>query len=223
MPDDLTPRGKTLRWLTTHRYLTEQPPGSNTDNRTDGIRKAQRDCANGGTWLIGLPWCGVWAFNGLQAAGVKGISYRMAGVANIEDDAKAKRGCYRGWMGPREGWDKWGTDLFRGDLVVLFGRGVHVGTVRDVDREARLIRTDEGNTSSGLGGSQSNGGGAFPRWRSIDDVHGFALIDFPDVPATAKVATGSVAAVVSLYDLVGPSNDSILLADPEARKRLGED
>jgi hypothetical protein len=219
MPEDLTPRGKTLRWHTNHLGLTEDPPGSNSDHRVDGIRKAQIDCAGGGTWLIGLPWCGVWCFNGLQAAGVRGINYRMASVTNIEDDARAERGCYRGWLGPRTGWDQWGDRLFRGDLVVLFGRGVHVETVRDVDRDARLIRTNGGNTSSGNSGSQSNGGGSFMRWRSIDDVHGFALIDFPG-GAVSAAADAPMASALPLE--IGPASDDLLMADPEVRRHLTE-
>ena len=218
MTEELTPRGKALRWLTNHRYLTEDPPGSNSDHRADGIRKAQMDCAGGGTWLVGLPWCGVWCFNALQAAGVRGINSRMAAVAYIEDDAKAERGCYRGWMGPREGWDSWENGLFRGDLVVMFGRGVHVETLRDMDREARLIRTDGGNTSSGNTGSQSNGGGSFPRWRSIDDVYGFALVDYPNAPASA--APERVPVVAEGPFEVGKPSDDLLLANADVRRRL---
>lgn len=175
MAKELTPRGRALRWLTNHRYLTEQPANSNTDNRKDGIRKAQIDCAGGANWLVGQPWCGVWCFNALQAAGVKGISSRMASVGFIEDDAKARRAPFRGWS----------TDpkrAIRGDLVVLFGYGVHVETVRSTAwayRKLGLIRTDGGNTSSGSAGSQANGGGSYPRWRRLSEVHGFALVDYP--------------------------------------------
>ena len=45
----LTPRGKSLRWLSSHRGITEQPAGSNTDTRVDGIRTAQRKL---GDWLV---------------------------------------------------------------------------------------------------------------------------------------------------------------------------
>jgi len=220
MPEELTPRGKALRWWTNHRYLTEDPPGSNTDHRVDGIRKAQIDCAGGGTWLVGLAWCGVWCFNALQAAGVHGINYRMASVMNAEDDARAGRGCYRGWMGPREGWDSWEHGLFRGDLVILFGRGVHIEGVRDIDRDARLIRTEGGNTSSGTAGSQSNGGGSFPRWRSIDDVYGFCLIDYPDTGASLAPDIAPVVAAGPME--IGPANDDLLMADPDIRRRMTE-
>ena len=168
----LTPRGRALRWLTNHRYITESPAGSNRDSRKDGIRAAQVRCADGGTWLVGQPWCGVWAYNALRAGGVKHLSSRLASVALIEDDARAKRGPFRGWT-------KNHRVVFRGDLVVLFGRGVHVGVVRKVYPNLGLVRTEEGNTSSGNSGSQDNGGGSYPRWRRLSDVHGFALVNYP--------------------------------------------
>ena len=172
MARPLTPRGKALRWMTKHRGLREQPPGSNKDNRKDGIRAAQVRCANGGTWLVGQPWCGVWTFNASRFAGVKNLNARMASVAFIEDDARAKRGCYSGWSGdPRK--------ALRGDLVVLFGRGVHVELVREVNEKRRYLVCDGGNTSSGAGGSQSNGGGSYRRVRPFSAVHGIAHIDFP--------------------------------------------
>jgi hypothetical protein len=174
----LTPRGRALRWLTNHRGITEDPAGSNRDNRSDGITAAQRRL---GSWLIGLPWCGVWFANALLAGGVAGVGYRLASVVNIEDDAKAHRRPFRGWVTTAD--PSWPKKVLRGDGVVLFGRGVHVETVRSTAwayRKLGLIRTEGGNTSSGNAGSQDNGGGAFPRYRRIADVHGFALVDYPN-------------------------------------------
>src|SRR4051812_3608732 len=113
----LTPRGKDQRWLSSHRNLTEQPANSNRDNREDGITAAQK---RHGNWLVGLAWCGPWAANGLLAAGVKGVSYRQASVALIEDDARAGRAPFFDWQPPLAY-----RKVLRGDLVVLFGRGVH--------------------------------------------------------------------------------------------------
>ena len=63
----------------------------------------------------------------------------------------------------------------KGDLVILFGCGQHVGTVRSVD--SSYCYTYEGNTSSRNGGSQTNGGGAFKRTRSRNgDTYGYALV-----------------------------------------------
>jgi hypothetical protein len=169
MAKQLTPRGKALHWLSTHRGITEDPPGSNSDNRKDGIRAAELRI---GPWVVGEPWCGTWQHSALKAAGVQNLTGRMASVALIEDDARAKKYCYRGWT----------TDhklVLRGDLVVLFGRGVHVEGVRRVFPRLGLVLTDGGNTSSGNNGSQANGGGSFRRWRPFSAVHGYALIDYP--------------------------------------------
>src|SRR5262245_42427651 len=123
----LTPRGRTLRFLRKHRGITEIPGNSNTDNRPNdsdgrwGIRKAQLAAAGGSTWLVGTPWCGEWARWALEHGGVKGLSSRQASVALIEDDAKNGRSPFEGWL-PRARW----REARRGDLVVLFGRGVHV-------------------------------------------------------------------------------------------------
>ena len=165
----LTPRGKALRWMTRHRGCSEQPYGSNTDRRKDGIRVAQQRF---GAWLVGQPWCGTWCANALHAAGVRGVTGRLASVALIEDDARARRRPFRGWTRDP-------GKVLRGDLVVLFGRGVHVEMVRSVDRRRGLLITDGGNTSAGSGGSQSNGGGSYRRVRSVRDVHGFALVNYP--------------------------------------------
>lgn len=175
----LTSRGKALRWLTNHRGITESPPGSNRDNRADGITAAQQRCAGGGTWLVGLAWCGVWCFNALHAAGVHGLGSWMASVSQIEQKARAKTGPFRGWYSA--GAINW-KNVLRGDLVVLFGEGVHVATIRDASwryRALGYIVTDEGNTSSGDGGSQSNGGGSFRRKRRLSDIHGIALVNYP--------------------------------------------
>lgn len=180
----LTPRGRSLRWLSSHRGLTEDPPSSNSDHRKDGIRAAQIRCADGGSWLIGLAWCGVWQFNALKAGGVKGLGSWMASVSEIEKKARAKQGPFRGWLGPNISRADWEHKLFRADLVVLFGEGVHVAGVREAvfSRSGVFLGvwTDEGNTSSGPGGSQSNGGGSFRRFRTRGEIHGFALVDFPN-------------------------------------------
>lgn len=172
----LTVRGKALRWWTLHRGIKEQPPGSNRDTRADGITAAQRRL---GAWLIGLPWCGVWLANALLAAGVNGVNYRQASVALIEDDARAGRAPFRRWLAPTLANAR---KLYRGDAVVLFGRGVHVGGFRAlkyVIGTGWCLRTEEGNTSSGSVGSQSDGGMSTPRLRPLSSVHGFAVVDYP--------------------------------------------
>jgi len=123
-----------------------------------------------GSWLVGQAWCGVFCGNMLLHVGVKGVDYRIASVYYIEQDAKRKLAPYRGWTtDPKK--------VLRGDLVVLFGSGVHVGMVVKV--EGNYVHTIEGNTSSGNSGSQSNGGGVYARKRPLSDVYGFALVDYP--------------------------------------------
>jgi Putative peptidoglycan binding domain len=161
-------RDKVANWHESHLGITESPPDSNCDSRSDGIRTSQDGCANG-TWLRYQPWCGCWAWSGLYHAGLvkKGDSW-MASVASIEDYAKAKKGPFRGWTTD-------GSQAKKGDLVILFGRGQHVGTVRSID--SNYAYTWEGNTSSGSGGSQSNGGGSYKRSRSRHgETYGYALV-----------------------------------------------
>lgn len=177
-----TPRGRARHWQRTHRGLTEQPYGSNTDHRKDGIRDAQ---VRLGSWLVGLPWCGVWAANAARAGGVQmSAPYRWASVAAIEDDARGKRNGFTGWVsGPiRSSGSQW-TGVDYGDAVVLFGRGVHVEMIRSrswAHRKLGYIITDGGNTSpEGGTGSQANGGGSYRRVRRLRDIHGIAKVNYP--------------------------------------------
>jgi len=92
----------------------------------------------------------------------------MASVASIEDYAKQGKGPFKAWTTD-------GSKAKKGDLVVLFGRGQHVGTVRSID--SNYAYTWEGNTSSGSSGSQSNGGGSYKRSRSRHgETYGYALV-----------------------------------------------
>jgi hypothetical protein len=166
--DDGDWREKSAAWHDSHLGITESPADSNCDSRSDGIRTSQDGCANG-TWLRYQPWCGCWAWSGLYAAGkvAKGDSW-LASVASIEDYAKAGNGPFRGWTTD-------GSKAKKGDLVILFGRGQHVGTIRSID--SGYAHTWEGNTSSGSGGSQSNGGGSYKRSRSrSSETYGYALV-----------------------------------------------
>jgi peptidoglycan hydrolase-like protein with peptidoglycan-binding domain len=163
-------RDATMKHLEKRVGYIEQPAYSNTDNRSDGIRTAQMHTAGGATYLVGQPWCGCWCFYGLEAAGVQGLGSWMASVASIEDYAKKKQGCFKGWTTDR-------SKVKKGDLAVIGGYGVHVETVRGFSGSNTL--TYGGNTSAGSSGSQSNGGGAYARTRSPGEVRGYALVRFP--------------------------------------------
>lgn len=176
-----TSRGAAMRWLSTHRGLFEEPPGSNTDSRVDGIRAAQIRVANGAMFLVAQAWCGTWFARALIAAGVKGVTSRLASVSFIEQDAKARRAPFgRGWI--TTSTPQWWKIVLRGDGAVMFASGEHVATVRStawVYRKLGLIVTDEGNTSPGNAGSQFDGGTSSRRLRRIADVYGFALVHYP--------------------------------------------
>lgn len=216
----LTARGKALRWWTLHRGFKEDPPGSNRDSRLDGITAAQRRL---GAWLVGLPWCGTWVANALLAAGVQGVNYRQASVALIEDDARAGKAPFRDWLPPTLSNAR---RCLRGDAVVLFGRGVHVEGLRALKYVVGVgwcLRTEGGNTSSGVVGSQSDGGGSYARVRPLTSVYGFARVDYPGgaprrtlgrAVALAGMAVPSLASIV--HDLEEPSSDSALLRALEA-------
>lgn len=173
----LSPRGRALRWLTNHRGITESPAGSNRDDRVDGIAAAQRRIGT----PVGGAWCGTWAANAALAGGVKiEHPWRWAGVALIEQDAQARTNGFRDWRPSPARTGKVWANVYRGDLVTLFG-GEHVETLRScawIYRKLGLVRTEGGNTSSGNAGSQSNGGGSYPRYRRISDIHGIARVRY---------------------------------------------
>lgn len=147
--------------------VRETPAGSNRGGR---ITEWQRSF---GDWLVGQPWCGVFAGAMLRDyGGLKSVTGRIAAVSYIEDDARAHRAPFAGWTrNPRE--------VLRGDLVILFGRGVHVEIVERIDLNAGVVYTIGGNTSGSSSGSQSNGGGVFRRARAFSQVHGYARVNYP--------------------------------------------
>lgn len=180
-PPVKTARGMALRVLGNRLGITENPAGSNTDRRARGITFMQRRVA---PWLVGKAWCGTALAFAYQAAGVKGVSWRQASVALIEDDARAGRAPFKhGWLPGTVNPNVIREKVHRGDAVVLFGYGKHVAMYRGIRRRddgVWVVLTREGNTSSGDGGSQADGGGLFDRERPLHQVRGFARVDFPD-------------------------------------------
>lgn len=160
LPKTSPGRAAALNWCSHNLYFT--------DNGNRGARVDQLSRRFG---FLGVPWCGIYCGNALLAGGVKGVTSRIAAVSLIEDDARAHRR-------PFSGWSSYAGAAKPGDLVVLFGRGVHVEMVRHVDHKRGLLYTYGGNTSSGNAGSQSNGGGAFPRVRPFSVVHGIAHVQY---------------------------------------------
>jgi hypothetical protein len=165
-----SPRDVALAHMAARLGYTEDPPNSNCDYRTDGIRTSQDHCAGGGTWLRNEPWCGCWCYYALETAGVKGLDSSLASVSQIQTYAKQGAKCFRGWT----------TDIAKvkpGDLVTM-GGAAHVEMVRAKPTSGSTL-TYGGNTSAGTSGSQSNGGGAYARTRYPSEVDGYALVRFP--------------------------------------------
>lgn len=146
------------------RYIGvhESPAGS---NRGPLIDQWQRRFG-----FLGAPWCGIFLGNELLAAGVHGVTSRIASVDAIEDDARAHRGCFFGYT------VGYGSHAQRGDAVILFGRGVHVEIIVDVVPGG--YRTIGGNTSATTAGNQSAGGCVAPHTRSAGEVHGVAHVRY---------------------------------------------
>lgn len=156
------PRGTAIAFGRHYIGVHEEPAGS---NRGPLIDKWQRVFG-----FLGVAWCGLLLGNELLAAGVKGVTSRIASVSAIEDDAKAHRSCFYGWT------DGFGRHALPGDAVVLFGRGVHVGLIIEVVPGG--YRTVEGNTSATKAGNQSAGGCVAEHIRSAGEVHGVAHIRY---------------------------------------------
>lgn len=130
--------------------------------------------------LRGVAWCGCFVGYGLRVvAGIAEIDDRVVWVPFIAEDARAGR---HGWScvvpaaqaGP-------------GDVCVLSwnatGDPEHAGFVIANDPARRVMRTIEGNTTSGDDGDQSRGGGVFERLRPYDCVAACARPRYP-VPAS---------------------------------------
>lgn len=154
---------KALRWARRWIGRTEQPPGSNRGSW--GLTQWQ---ASLGEWLVGKAWCGVFVGMALIAGGVKGITWRVASVWNIlQDGIKGEHGFSR--LVYRRSTGQGSVSAGRlGDVIGLFGESTHVEFV--VRRVPGGYETIGGNTSSSNAGSQSNGGGVWPRTRSDRDV-----------------------------------------------------
>jgi hypothetical protein len=88
------------------------------------------------------------------------------------------RGRLDGWS-----WVSVGSEVQIGDLALYGSREAdHVGLVVEVSN-GRDVETIEGNTSSGPGGSQSNGGGVFVRHRHTDgSLGGFPIRGYARPP-----------------------------------------
>lgn len=161
----LRARRKAVTWAMIKTGTVEHPPGS---NKGPGISEWEK------RWLgyDGYSWCGAFAGCALEAGGVKGlVGARIVYTPAILEDARAGKNGFEKLV-PLE-------KARRGDLILMdFEAGgapvMHVGVARDWYRGGGVIKTIEGNTSSGTVGSQDNGGGVFPRVRPRSVIVGVA-------------------------------------------------
>lgn len=129
---------------------TESPPGSNSTKY--------------GRWygLDNQPWCMMAVQYWFMRAGSSDLIPRTASCTELMQAARRLR--------------QWVTSGFQPGDVVLFDFSgkkkitQHVGLVERV--EGGYAATIEGNTSSGVSGSQDNGGGVFRRKRSLAYITG---------------------------------------------------
>jgi hypothetical protein len=145
--------------------ITESPPNSNRGPKIDGWERA---CG-----VFAAPWCGCFANAVLVAGGFPDQEW-LRFCPWIEGRAKSGES---GWL--------WTQAPKAGDLV-LYGASIaqHVGVVAAVDgTPQRDTLTYEGNTSSGPGGSQSNGGIVAARRRHEDgSLAGFPIRGYARPP-----------------------------------------
>lgn len=138
--------GKAIEWFENCVGMTENPPGS---NRT---RFGEHYGVNGVAWCAEFIWDG------------------LAHHLDIEHVKSAYTPTVADWYRQRRRGFSNDQQARRGDLVFFDfpdskHRIQHIGLVLANDRRRSILRTIEGNTSSGPGGSQDNGGGVFKRTR----------------------------------------------------------
>jgi hypothetical protein len=171
---------------------TENPPSSNRQKYSAALgRPAESWCADFCEWV-------------LKQAGVPGPARNTYGNASA---------LVHGF-GPIQQLPQ------PGDLVGYHFAGEaaginHVGIVESVDLVHSTITSIEGNTSSGVAGSQSNGGGVYRRTRPFVQVVGFGRPSYKEAPvADAAPPDYKVnAAPVSITVLADGSGYIILTAD----------
>jgi murein DD-endopeptidase MepM/ murein hydrolase activator NlpD len=116
------------------------------------------------------PWCASFVSYIFQKSG-------SANVVRNTQTAKGFVGCTAGINGlKKKGFEPVKvTEALPGDIIFFdWERDKdpdHVGIVLKTNPKKKTITCYEGNTTNGMGGSQSNGGGVFKRDRRYDQVH----------------------------------------------------
>jgi hypothetical protein len=145
-------RVRALKLALRHVGVREAPPGSNRGALIDAWNTAAKV-------PTGTPWCSAFATAMLEEAGWKCAIAKRASVgflfAGLERQGllvkRPRRGDLVAFMFDPDRWP---------DHVGFVARVLRLGPVL-------VLRTCEGNTSSGEAGSQSDGGGVYRRRRVI--------------------------------------------------------
>lgn len=137
---------------------TERPPDTNITKAWDVYHER-----TGAPAYQRQPWCGAALTNVLRAAGWDDSPPNFISVYAIQSWAEANRR-----------WRYGAAGIQPGDVLVLFGPGIHTGIARSAVRADGTILTEEGNTSPGSEGSQFNGGTFALKVRRVTDVYGVA-------------------------------------------------
>lgn len=138
-----------------HNGKKESPAGSNMGSW--GLSSWQREFG-----FSGAPWCGIACGKALRAAGVLGITSRVASVWLILEDGLAGRNGFEKCVYRRSRSLGSVKDIRPGDLVGIGGESTHVEWVDKVTPTG--VWDWAGNTSAG-NGSVSDGGMLTRRFR----------------------------------------------------------
>jgi len=154
-----------VKWANSHVGDHETP---GRPNRGPFVDKVQLDF---GRWMLGQPWCGAFVGYGLRHVGGINVANDIVYTPNILTHARNGTGGFSKLV-------KY-SDAKPGDVAVFKFPGIsndsadHTGLVVDVKPDGTVV-TVEGNTSSGSGGSQNNGGGVYKRERPKAHFAGIA-------------------------------------------------
>lgn len=128
--------------------------------------------------MNGVAWCSIFVWWCFMQVGI-----------NLKNQIT---GSYASAELAMEGWQKHGWKVYKQpklmDVVFFHFPGEkpgadHTGFV--VAADSGGVHTIEGNTSSGSGGSQSNGGGCYARYRPYSTVIGYGRYPFPGAKPVA--------------------------------------
>lgn len=139
------------------------------------------------------PWCASFVSYIFQKSG-------SGNVVRNTQTAKGFVGCTAGINGlKKKGFETVKvTEALPGDIIFFDWEQNkdpdHVGIVLKTNPKKKTITCYEGNTTNGMGGSQSNGGGCFKRDRRYNQVH---VVIRPKYKATSEPKPTTPSAVVA--------------------------